>query len=102
MIEPLALRPLTFKFVAAPVLAFALTMGSMAAWSAKGPDARISIEPQSLVTALQAFSAQSGLQVGFESTLAEGLKTQGTRGAKTPEEALAALLSGTGLEFQFV
>ncbi len=84
------------------LIALVLALGVSPAWSAETTPREIVIEPQSLATALQAFSAQSGLQVGFESKLAQGLKTGGTRGARTPAEALDALLSGTGLEFRFV
>ncbi len=64
--------------------------------------ANITIAPQPLASALQAFSEQSGLQVGFVSRIAKDLHTQGARDARTPAEALNALLAGTTLEYRFV
>jgi iron complex outermembrane receptor protein len=84
------------------MLALLLAAGSASAQSSVASVATITIEPQSLSSALQSFSEQSGLQVGYESQLAQGLRTLGTRGAKSPAEALGALLNGTGLEYRFI
>jgi len=91
-------RPLTVAFA---VVATATSVVQAMATPPNTPT-RIDIEPQSLATALQAFSEQSGLQVGFESKLAQGLHTQGSKGMQTPSQALASLLAGTGLEYRFI
>jgi outer membrane receptor protein involved in Fe transport len=95
---------MTNRFVSVCV-AFSLlacSVGSSAQQTESASSGAIFIEPQPLATALQAFSEQSGLQVGFESQLAQGLQSQGTHGAKTASEALGALLAGTGLEYRFI
>ncbi|MBL8271701.1 TonB-dependent receptor [Steroidobacter sp.] len=86
----------------AVVLALFLAAGATHAQSSVASVTTITIEPQSLSSALQSFSEQSGLQVGYESQLAEGIQTLGTRGAKSPAEALGALLNGTRLEYRFI
>ncbi len=86
------------------ITTLAVNATSIAAAVATPPNtsANITIEPQSLATALQAFSVQSGLQVGFESQLAKGIQSQGTKGVGSATEALGRLLKGTGLEYHFV
>lgn len=86
----------------AVMLALFLATTTTAAGALAPPPATITIQPQSLATALRVFSEQSGLQLGFESHLAEGIQTLGTQGAKTPAAALGALLDGTGLEYRFI
>lgn len=83
--------------------AAALLMASASAPGAQtAAVGKISIEPQSLASALRVFSEQSGLQVGFAAQLARDLHTQGIKGSLSHEEALSALLRGTNLEFRFV
>lgn len=95
-------RPITAHLRRALILSILLASNAMAAETAPASDSTITIKAQSLATALQVFSRQSGLQVGFESEIARGIQTQGTQGAKTPAQALSALLDGTGLEYRFV
>ena len=42
-------------------------------------------------TALRAFSEQAGLQVGFESQLAKGLRTRVTKGTQTPARSVPGI-----------
>lgn len=58
------------------------------------------IPAQPLSSALVAFGQQSGLQVAVDSAIVEGLQSQPVSGALTPEEALARLLSGTGIAWR--
>jgi iron complex outermembrane receptor protein len=93
-------RPIS-RFVAA-----AISCSVTAAWAqqqaAPAIEARVSIAAQPLANALQRFSEQSGLQVGFESDIARDLQSHGTDGAQPAAQALAQLLEGTGLDYRFV
>ena len=60
------------------------------------------IAEQPLADALREFSEQTGLQLAYVATLAEDKMSPGTRGASEPGQALADILEGTGLEFQYV
>lgn len=59
------------------------------------------IPPQPLATALTAFGTQSGWAVSVPNALLAGLKSPGVQGRQPPASALAALLAGTGLSYQF-
>lgn len=54
-----------------------------------------------LDTALARFGAASGVQVLYDSGTTGRLKSPGVSGAETLEEALSALLAGTGLVYRF-
>lgn len=60
------------------------------------------IPPQALTSSLSKFAAATGLQVSYKGALASGLQSPGVVGLYSPEDALARLLSGTGLGFTFV
>jgi iron complex outermembrane receptor protein len=49
-----------------------------------------------LAAALEAYSAQSGLQLAISSDGLAGTQTKGVSGEMTPEQALSRILSGTG------
>ena len=68
-----------------------------AAWA---DDASFNIQPQSLNTALNAFSEQSAHPVLFKSEMAVEKLSPGMRGEADPEVALAQLLQGTGLGYR--
>jgi hemoglobin/transferrin/lactoferrin receptor protein len=77
----------------------------MAATAAEQParkmgDYAFTIAPQSLVSALNAFTAVTGWQVGFSAELAQGMESPGVRGSLTPEKALERLLVGTHLNYR--
>lgn len=55
------------------------------------------IAAQPLVSALDAYSAATGLQVVYDATLAEGRRAQAVRGSMAPDVALQLLLEDTGL-----
>lgn len=55
----------------------------------------------SLQSALQTFSKQVDLQIFYTSEVVAGLQTHGVKGMYTPQEALEALLAGTGLRYRF-
>lgn len=55
------------------------------------------IGAQPLVSALDAYSAATGLQLVYDATLAEGRRAQTVKGSMTPDMALQLLLEGTGL-----
>ena len=63
-------------------------------------DYSFAIPAQSLVSALNAFTAVTGWQVGLPAELAEGVASQGVRGSLPPEKALDRLLVGTNLSYR--
>lgn len=60
------------------------------------------IAAQPLPNALTEFGLQAGLEIAVDSASIQGLQSPGVRGQKTPEQALDALLSGTGMSWRFV
>ncbi len=60
------------------------------------------IEAQPLPKALKSFAQATGLQLVYVSEIAAGLDSRGARAGLSPQESLQALLSGTGLTFEFV
>jgi iron complex outermembrane receptor protein len=58
------------------------------------------IAPQALAEALIEFGRQAGLQVSVESGLIRGLRTAGVAGTMSRDQALTALLEGTGLVYR--
>jgi iron complex outermembrane recepter protein len=59
------------------------------------------IPAQPLPSALIQFSEETGIQLFFDASIARGIQSPGANGTMTPQEALARLLSGTGLTFRF-
>ncbi|MEJ1965213.1 MAG: STN domain-containing protein [Gammaproteobacteria bacterium] len=64
--------------------------------------APIAIEAQPLDVALRLFALRTGLQVVYLAKLTRGLTTGGCDADAAPTEALTQLLTGTGLEFEFL
>jgi iron complex outermembrane receptor protein len=60
------------------------------------------IGPQPVAEALVAFGRQTGLQLIYVSTIADTQQSKGARAGVTVSEALAQLLDGTGLRFEFL
>jgi len=58
------------------------------------------IPPQPLAEALISFGRQAGLQVSAESASIQGISSPGVRGTMTRDQALNALLSGTGMVYR--
>ena len=63
-------------------------------------DYSFAIAQQPLVSALNAFTAVTGWQVGLPAELAEGVASPGVRGSLPPESALDRLLVGTNLSYR--
>jgi len=61
----------------------------------------ISVQPGPLTPALNSLAAQTGLQILFDASVAEGKSTRGVNGALTPEQALRGVLAGTGVDARF-
>ena len=59
------------------------------------------IPRQSLVTALNAFGRQAGIQISIDATAARGIEVPGVSGTMRPEQALNQLLAGTGFIARF-
>lgn len=82
-------------------LAALLAMGSVV--SAQDADSRNNgIEAQPLAEAIQEFVAESGLQVVYESELADGKFSKGAAPTNSNEETLDQLLASTGVEYVFL
>jgi outer membrane receptor protein involved in Fe transport len=67
-----------------------------------GPSLAVDIAPQALDHALEAFAEQTGLQLFYVSDIVSSRKSPGAQAGLAPTEALAALLEGTGLRFEFL
>ncbi|MFO1393973.1 MAG: TonB-dependent receptor [Steroidobacteraceae bacterium] len=69
-------------------------------FAAQAQDLTFDIPAGDLNAALTAYSKQTGQQVVFKIDDLKGKTTPGVHGAMTPEQALTALLAGTGLKVQ--
>jgi hypothetical protein len=86
----------------AAVLAAAIVRGVQPAANAAEGDGAASITTfniaaQPLTSALDAFSAATGMQIVYDGVLAQGRRSSAVVGATSPYDALRELLSGTGL-----
>ena len=93
-----ALRPnMLALMVSMAVMAAAPTAAR--AQTAAAQEARLSFDlsAQPLLSALRAFGRQTQLQVLFDDALVEGRQAAAVSGSLSPRDALARLLSGTGL-----
>ncbi|AGT10662.1 TonB-dependent siderophore receptor [Paracoccus aminophilus] len=63
--------------------------------------ATINVPAGPLEPALLALGRQAGLTLAYDSNLTAGRRTTGAQGALSPREALASVLSGTGLSYAF-
>ena len=78
--------------------ALAAALAMILATAAQAQDLNFDIPPGDLVAALDAYSKQTGQQLVYLEKNLEGKKSPGAHGAMSPEQALAALLAGTGLK----
>ena len=69
--------------------------------AAQTSERAISVRPGPLTTALNNLAAQTGLQILFDASVAEGKTTRGVNGTLTPEQALRTVLAGTGVDARF-
>ena len=84
------------------VAAACFVVGHVAKAEEETPDTAFTIEAQSLSKALLDFSEQTGLQIGYSAELTDGKVTQGVKSVDDPGVALAKILAGTDLEYEFV
>jgi iron complex outermembrane recepter protein len=66
------------------------------------PSLAVDIPPQALDQALEAFAEQTGLQLFYVTEIVSSRKSPGAHSGLAPSQALAALLEGTGLRFEFL
>ena len=67
-------------------------------FAAQGQDLTFDIGAGDLKAALDAYAKQTGQQLVYQPDDVKGRSTPGVHGAMTPEQALTALLAGTGLK----
>ena len=75
---------------------------SVVSFAGMADEISFEIPPQSLDSALLAYSEQAEVQLIVDAQILQGIETNGVVGKRTPEEALAELLVNTGLEFSLV
>lgn len=94
--------PVLSLLTAAILLAAAPVMTATAAEPAPRSHGNytFSIEQQPLVSALNAFTAVIGWQVGLPAELGQGVSSPGVSGPLSPEKALDRLLVGTNLSYR--
>jgi hypothetical protein len=66
------------------------------------PELAFDIPSLPLESALAAFGAKTGFQVLYETALTAGRRSQEVKGRYTPDTALRRLLSGTGLNVDYI
>ncbi len=92
------------RAVAAGLIAGILAQPLLPACTAQAAEltqtVQFNIQPQGLDTALLQFSKQSGISVSAPSTSLSGKKSVGVSGELVVEQALKALLEGTGLTYK--
>ena len=74
---------------------------ALAQSSAELPEQQYDISPQPLDAALARYAQISHVDIIYDDTLAEGRRSASVQGSFTPQQALARLLSGTGLSSRF-
>lgn len=94
-------RQIASRSPVAAAVAAAIAAAQCAAALAGDLDSRQSfaIPPQSLSSALLAFSEQASIQVMMASDAMTDMQTRGVSGKRRSEEALETLLQGTGMRF---
>lgn len=83
------------------VLPWTMPAAAQTASPAQTVGQSISISAGPLTPALNSLAAQAGLQILYDASLAQGRTTRGVRGTLTPDQALDAVLAGTGLSARF-
>ena len=78
--------------------ALAAAVAALLAFSAQAQDLNFDIPASDLKSALDAYINQTGQQIVYKSDDLKGKSSPGARGAMTSEQALEALLAGTGLQ----
>lgn len=96
-------KPATGRTGAFAIVAAAVAMGLRlsTANAVDLPARAFEIRPQPVSTALKTFADQAGMQLIFTERDVWPLETAGVHGNLAPRDALATMLRGTGLEFEF-
>lgn len=96
-------RSRRLALLAGTMLALPWTMPAAAqtASPAQTVEQSISVPAGPLTPALNSLASQAGLQILYDASLAQGKTTRGVSGTLTPEQALDAVLAGTGLSTRF-
>lgn len=68
---------------------------------AQAKEQSISVPGGPLTPALNSLAAQTGLQILFDASVAQGKTTRGVNGTLTAEQALRTVLAGTGVDARF-
>lgn len=92
----------TCRTIAVAMCSLIILAGSLTASKAEGraTSYQLDIPAQDLTSALQSFALSSHHKLLYRSQLVQGKQCRSLKGQFTMEEALAALLAGTGLEFE--
>lgn len=85
---------------ARPLLAAAVIVYSSLPSHAREGERSITIPPGALTEALTRLATHTGLQIVYDSRLADNRRSPGVAGVMTPTEGLAKLLAGTGLSYR--
>ncbi|MCF6215913.1 MAG: TonB-dependent receptor [Emcibacter sp.] len=90
----------TVSVIAVTALMLASTSMSGHSFSGAGSYHDFDIKPQSLTSAIRAFSNQTGIQILYSYELFEKINTKGLHGTYGPQEGLSQLLKGMGLSIK--
>jgi iron complex outermembrane recepter protein len=66
-----------------------------------GPHLTFNIPPQDLNGAILSFADKAGIQVFYDVSKVQGLRSNGVTGDLAPQDALGRILAGTGLTYRF-
>lgn len=88
--------------IAALAIAATVLVASQSGACAQGPSGQLQFDvpAQPLVSSLKTFSAITGLELYYESSLVEGRRSPSIRGSFSPDVALRRLLDGTGFSIE--
>ncbi|MCY3817562.1 MAG: hypothetical protein OXG59_14865 [Gammaproteobacteria bacterium] len=78
-----------------------LTVGAVRAWAQSEEVLTLDIEPQDAGSALMTLARTSGVHIMLEEGAGARVDVEGLKGEYRFEDALAALLTDTGLKFQY-
>src|SRR5580658_8221440 len=71
-------------------------------WAVESATLTAGIPAQSLARALEAFASQTGLQLVYVFGVVRGQKSHAVAAGESTQHALAGLLQGTGLKFEYL
>ncbi|NHT77205.1 TonB-dependent siderophore receptor [Rhizobiaceae bacterium CRRU44] len=94
-------RGIVVTILVTPAMAAGTWVASPALAQTKAQPQIYAIPAGPLSAALAAFGRQSGTQIAYEASVARDKTSPGLSGSATREEAIARLLSGTGVDYTF-